>query len=152
MSKVYHYTGSGLDNVYLLNGFKIHKTPYGEGVSIEDIGGLHAAIGRWLIGLPKLTGAEFRFLRLEMELSQAHLAGLIGSTEQNVQRWERARDKDVQGPADRLLRMLYREYVEGRDQSVRRMVDRLAALDQIQRAKIRLRHKADWEPEDYQLR
>lgn len=143
--KAYRYTESGLDNVYLANGFKIHKTPYGRGVSIEDTAGLHRMIGRWLIDLPKpLNGAELRFLRLEMELSQSGIAALIGSTEQNVRRWEKARARPMPGPADRILRVLYNEYIGG-DGSVRDMVDRLADLDQVQRPKARLRHGADWE-------
>ena len=42
----YHYTGCGLDNIYLANGFERKVTPYGEGVSIADADGLHEAIGR----------------------------------------------------------------------------------------------------------
>jgi putative transcriptional regulator len=32
----YHYTECGLDNVYLENGFTVHKTAYGRGVSISE--------------------------------------------------------------------------------------------------------------------
>jgi putative transcriptional regulator len=144
--KSYHYTDSGLDNVYLLSGYTIHKTAYGRGVSIEDTAGLHRVIGRWLIELPHpLTGAELRFLRLEMDLSQARLAAIIGSTEQNVRRWEKARTKPIQGPADRLTRALYNEYTGG-DGSLRHMVDRLAELDQVQHPKAGLRWaRAHWE-------
>jgi putative transcriptional regulator len=146
--KTYHYTDSGLDNVYLLSGYTIHKTPYGRGVSIEDTAGLHRVIGRWLTELPHpLTGAELRFLRLEMDLSQARLAALMGSTEQNIRRWEKARSHPIQGPADRFMRAMYRDYI-GKDGSFRRMVDRLAELDQVQHPKAKLRWaRADWELE-----
>lgn len=148
-SRTYHYTDSGLDNVYLVNGFTIHKTKYGEGVSIEDTAGLHRVIARLLIEQPKpLIGAELRFLRLEMDLSQARLAAILGSTEQNIRRWERARTKPIQGPADRFMRALYNEYIGG-DGSLRHMVDRLAEFDQVQHAKVKLRWaKADWELAD----
>jgi putative transcriptional regulator len=127
----YHYTDSGLDNIYLENGYTTHKTPYGDGVSIEDTTGLHKAIGAWLVLVPKpLNGAELRFIRLEMALTQKDLAGILGSTEQNVRRWEKARTKAMLGPADYLLRALYTEYLGG-DGDVRRMVDRLAKLDQL---------------------
>ncbi|WP_179253498.1 helix-turn-helix domain-containing protein [Brucella pseudogrignonensis] len=128
----YHYVDSGLDNVWLENGYTLHTTPYGEGVSIQNTAGLHHAIGRWVISLPKpLNGAEVRFLRLEMELTQRDLAGILGTEEQAVRRWEKARTKPVaNGPADRLLRALYEEFLDG-DGSVRRMVDRLAQLNQI---------------------
>jgi len=141
----YHYKESGLDNVYLLNGFRIHKTANGKGVSIENTDALHRIIGRWLIDLPKpLNGAELRFLRLEMDLSQSRLAAVIGSTEQSVRRWEKARLQPIQGPADRIVRALYNEYVGG-DGSLRRMVDRLAELDDVKDPKAQLRWaKADW--------
>jgi DNA-binding transcriptional regulator YiaG len=135
----YHYTESGLDNIYLENGYQLHKTPYGEGVSIEDTDGLHRAIGEWLIQYPKhLNGAELRFIRLEMQLTQKDLAGILGSTEQSVRRWEKARTRPILGPADYLLRALYEEYLGG-DGDVRRMVDRLARLDQLDHAKACLR-------------
>jgi putative transcriptional regulator len=142
----YQYRESGLDNVYLMNGFKRHKTGYGEGIAIDDTGGLHRAIGRWLIALPKpLNGAELRFLRLEMDLSQGRLAEIIGSTEQNVRRWEKARKRPLAGMADRLLRTIYSEYI-GADGSLRRMVDRLAELDQIERPTAHLREiKGSWQ-------
>ena len=38
MANAYHYTESGFDDVYLVNGLKI-----------KDIEGLHRAIGEWLV-------------------------------------------------------------------------------------------------------
>jgi len=129
----YHYTESGLDNVWLENGYTIHETPYGTGVSIQDTEGLHRVIGRWLVSLPKpLNGAEVRFLRLEMDTTQKNLAAFLGVEEQAVRRWEKARSKPVSnGPADRLLRALYIEYVD-RKSDVYQMIQRLAELDQIE--------------------
>jgi len=135
----YHYVDSGLDNVYLENGYIEHETAYGKAISIQDTEGLHKALGQWLVALPKpLNGAELRFLRLEMEMTQRSLASVFCSEEQNVRRWEKARTKPVPGPVDMLLRVLYSEYVGG-DGSVRHMVDRLALLDQIDRAEARVR-------------
>lgn len=128
----YQYKESGLDNIWLENGYTIHETPYGEGVSIENTEGLHQAIGEWIIQLPKpLTGAELRFLRLEMELTQRDLSGILGVDEQTVRRYEKGRTKAVSGPADRLLRALYNEFVSG-DGSVRSMVNRLANLNVVE--------------------
>ena len=132
----YHYTESGLDNIYLENGFTKVITPYGEGVSILDTEGLHKAIGRWLVALPKpLNGAELRFLRLEMETTQRHLAALLGTTEQSLRLWEKNRTKAITGSADRLLRALYKDCI-GDDPAIRRMLKRLAELDQIQGAAV----------------
>ena len=79
----YHYTESGLDHIWLEDGFTLENHPnYGELVSIWNARGLHLAIGRWLIGQPRrLTGAEFRFLRTEMDLSQRLLGQLLGVTD-----------------------------------------------------------------------
>ena len=127
----YHYIDSGLDHVWLVNGYKIHKTPYGEGVAISDVEGLHRAIGRAITDAPRpLSGAEARFLRMEMDLTQRRLGDLLGVDEQAVRRWEKFRAKPLQGPADRLLRAVYAEYAGG-DGAVRAMVERLADLDQV---------------------
>jgi DNA-binding transcriptional regulator YiaG len=127
----YHYTESGLDNVWLENGYTKHETAYGVGVSIQDTEGLHRAIGQWIVSLPKpLNGAELRFLRLEMDTTQKNLAGILGADEQAVRRWEKARTKAMNGSADLLLRALYSEYVN-KSSRIRRMIDRLAELDQI---------------------
>ena len=71
----HHYKESGLDNVYLENGYEAIETPYGTGMAIKDTEGLHKVIGLWLVAQPiPLNGAELRFLRMEMELSQRELA------------------------------------------------------------------------------
>jgi putative transcriptional regulator len=137
---MHRYIESGLDNIYLDNGYRIHRTPYGEGISIQDTEGLNRAIGRWLVSLSKpLTGAELRFLRLEMEATQKGLASILGATEQTLRLWEKHRKKAMPGPADRLLRALYLEYT-GKDESVRKMLEKLAKFDQKEhRSKVRFR-------------
>ena len=126
----HHYIESGLDNVWLDNGFTRHSTPYGEGIAVQDVAGLHMAIGRWLLSRSHaLTGAELRFLRIEMELTQRSLASMLGVEEQAVRRWEKTRDKPLAGPADRLVRAIYSEWAGG-DGSVRRMIERLVEIDQ----------------------
>jgi putative transcriptional regulator len=128
----YHYIDSGLDNIYLENGYTVHQTPYGEGVSIQDLDGLQTAIANWLVSLPKpLIGAELRFLRLEMERTQRDLANVLGESEQTVRRWEKDRNKPLRGSADRLLRVFYSEYAHG-DGTIRKIVDYLAKLNQIE--------------------
>ena len=145
---MFHYTDCGLDNVFLLNGVVRHVTDYGEGYSIQDSDGLHKEIGRWLIETPKfLNGAELRFLRLEMELTQRSLAGILGSSEQNVRRWETRRATAIPGVADRFMRVLYNDFVGG-DGSVRRMVERLATLDQAAASNLCMREDhGRWAPD-----
>jgi len=129
----YHYTDSGLDNVYLINGYKIHQTPYGEGVSIRDTDALHAAIAKWIVERPRpMTGAELRFIRTQMNMTQRNLAAALGADEQSVRRWEKARGNAVaNGAADRLVRLMYCDYVGG-DGKLRAIIDRLAEHDQVE--------------------
>ena len=88
----YHYTESGLGNVWLASGFRIVKSERGESLVIEDIEGLHVAIGRGVVEEEKkLTGPEIRFLRTELLLSQNALSQLLGVTEQTVARWEKGK-------------------------------------------------------------
>lgn len=122
----HHYIESGLDNVVLLDGYQLTETPYGPGLSIHKVDALHEAIGRSLIHQARtLDGAALRFLRIEMDLTQARLAILLGAEEQTLRRWEKARTKAIPGPADRMLRALYGEHL-GEDGNIRRMVERLA--------------------------
>ena len=97
--------------------------------------GLHKAIGDWLVSRSQpLLGAELRFLRIEMELTQRNLAAMLGVEEQAVRRWEKTRAKPLAGPADRLVRAIYSEWAGG-DGSVRRMIARLAEFDQTEQAR-----------------
>lgn len=45
---MYHYTESGLQNIWLVNGFTRVKTKHGVGVSIHDVEGPHRLIGKAL--------------------------------------------------------------------------------------------------------
>lgn len=146
---MHHYVESGLDNIYLVNGFRHADTPYGKGLSIHNVEALHKVIGQSIVDEPRaINGAELRFIRVEMDLTQARLASLLGTEEQTLRRWEKARTKAVPGPADRMLRALYREY-SGNDGNVRRMVERLAGLDAespVRRMRFKETRKG-WRPE-----
>lgn len=91
MKNWFHYTACGLDNVWLANGFTVKETKYGKGVSIQDVDGLHRLLASNLVekqGL--LTGKEFRFLRVQLGLTQQGLGKLMGDVSENaVSLWER---------------------------------------------------------------
>jgi DNA-binding transcriptional regulator YiaG len=123
---MYHYTEIGLQNVWLENGYNVRKTSYGDAVSIDDADGLHRAIGRKLAQKSHLTGAEFRFLRKELDLSQHRLADMIGTTEQTVALWEK-RGK-IPKTADRMFRALYLETIDG-NVKLKELIERIADLD-----------------------
>ena len=125
----YHYRQCGLEDVFLVNGFVYESTPYGETVRIHDIDGLHYAIGTHLIEDRKeLTGAEIRFLRHELDLSQRMLGDLLGKSSQSVARWEKG-ENAIDQTADRLLRVLYDAKAGGKRKEIRDMLERLAELD-----------------------
>jgi putative transcriptional regulator len=107
----YEYTDSGLDGIVLQNGYTIHKTQYGRGVSITNVERLHREIGSMIIRQLHISGAELRFLRLELDKTQAELAALLGTSEQTVSLWERDRKASMPETAARLLRLLYAEHI-----------------------------------------
>ena len=126
MKKGYHYTESGLANVWLANGYTIRKTKYGEGVSIQDSDGLHRALARALSNKPRLSGTEVRFLRKDMGLSQRGLGELLGVTDQAVALWERK--GRLPKTADRLLRLIYVEHDRG-NAPIRTTIQRINEMD-----------------------
>lgn len=133
MSKLgYHYTACGLDNIYLSNGYELHTTDYGEGVSIRDADNLHEVIGRSIVtSAVPIRGQELRFLRAQMEFSQAAMARFLGVDKQSIKRWEKAREKNLNGTADRALRQFYALKMCG-DETARRICELLDEIDEIE--------------------
>ncbi len=75
---------SGLQHVWLANGYRERKIADGYAVAIADADGLHRAIGRAIAQKSYMTGGEFRFLRKELDLSQVRFAQLVGASEEAV--------------------------------------------------------------------
>jgi DNA-binding transcriptional regulator YiaG len=124
---MYKYTESGLRGIRLANGYRVERTPYGNAVSIQDVDGLHQAIGRRLARKPKrLSSTEFRFLRKELGWSQQMLAEFLGTSEQTLSLWERG--SRIPLAAERLLRLVYLEHVNG-NVAVQDSVKQLTHLD-----------------------
>jgi len=107
----YHYTESGLRNIWLANGFDFVETRYGRGISIHDVPGLHTLVGKLLAHKHRLTGAELRFLRKEMGLSQRALGELLGASDQAVAKWEKT--SRIPKTADRMTRLIYLKHMDG---------------------------------------
>lgn len=141
----YHYTESGLDYVYLANGFEFVGSPEGNHVVIRDIDGLHEAIGLSIVNQHKnLTGQELRFLRHELLLSQAALARLLEVTDQTVARWEKG-STEIPKPAEAIIRLLYQEHV-GDNEEVSRILKRIANLeDEMDRKMVLWKDDGEWE-------
>jgi len=131
---MYHYQESGLNNIWLVNGYTTLDDPeYGRCVSITDVFGLNKAIAHNLIyNKPTLSGEEFRFLRKELDLSQKALADLIGKDEQSVARWE----KSGKAPkwADRMLRACLIEFY-GEATGILELIARIKDIDEKEQEK-----------------
>lgn len=111
---MYHFTDGGLRNVWLANGYKVENTPYGEAVCFQDLHGLTKAICLALIRKKsKLTGAEFRYIRQAMLLSQASLGKTMGRTDQAVALWEKR--SMVPKFADMMIRVIYAAHADGNE-------------------------------------
>ena len=131
---MHHYKESGLRDVWLANGFQERDSPYGKTIAIWDVEGLHRAICLRLIATkPRLSGAEFRFLRKDLDMSQVRLASILGNDAQSVALWERKGRVPVW--ADRFIRALYREVAEGNAQIIK-LVDRLNEVDQAEHQRL----------------
>jgi transcriptional regulator with XRE-family HTH domain len=106
LAKPYHYLASGLDNIFLLNGWSEKVTDYGPMLHIENINGLHRAIGLHIVEKTEaMKGSEFRFLRKQMSLSQLELANHLGVSDQTIANYEKG--KTGLGPADPFMRTCY---------------------------------------------
>lgn len=139
----YHYTECGLKNIYLINGFNVIQTPEGTAVSINDIEGLHRAIGLFLVTKKKdLNADDVRFLRHELLMSQTTLANLFGVKEQTIHRWENGKVL-IPKPSAALLRLLYLERINNKDGEVSKTLKKIAQLeDQIDAQEFRFKDTA----------
>jgi len=121
----YHYTLSGLDNIWLENGYTEHDTDYGPSISITDVDGLHLAISWDLIRkkgalLPK----ELRFLRKQADCSQKQLANLLCVSEQKIARAERG-DQMHDVPTEAALRLLALELILNDKSEIKSILERV---------------------------
>lgn len=103
----YHYTESGMDNVYL-DGVEKYTCNCGEtSVTIPSIMELHDLLGVAIVNKPiGLEGKEVRFLRKNMGYSGKEFADIIGVDHTTLSRWEN-NNQAVSRSHDRLIRLTY---------------------------------------------
>lgn len=107
---MYHYKESGLSYVYLTNGFTVNMMDGEEFVSIDNLYDLHALIGRNIVSQTRpILHEEFKFIRIELNMSQKSLGRLLGVDNQTVARWEKGQSV-IPRTADVTLRALYAEF------------------------------------------
>lgn len=92
---MYHFKDSGIENVWLQNGYRTGTDKFGPYLSIDDIPGLYRAIAIALAhGGGSLTCAQLRLMRQQLYMTQKQLAEKIGRTEQTILLWERCVSKE----------------------------------------------------------
>jgi DNA-binding transcriptional regulator YiaG len=92
--------------VWLLNGFALTVDGERELVRYERLGGLIAALHACLLLKPALLSApEITYLRRALDMSQADLAQVLGTTDQTLSLWERG-SHPMARASDTLLRKL----------------------------------------------
>lgn len=107
----YRYDESGLENV-VLKGLTVQTADDGEEtLTIPRINLLHQVLVEVVAGKHgRLTARELRFLRTEMELTQAQLAELVHRDVQSIGRWERG-EHPIDATAETVVRALALEQV-----------------------------------------
>jgi DNA-binding transcriptional regulator YiaG len=127
---MYRWDDMGLKNVWLANGYTLHDTSYGRGVSFEDVEGLTRAVCLALARKPgKLTGAEFRYIRQAgLSMSQPSLGKVLGVDAQSIARWEKS--GKVPKWANRMVRLIHEAHADG-DVAIRRVVERINDIDRL---------------------
>ena len=123
----YRHTERGLDNVYLANGFE----------SVE-LGLMVARLER------PLAGAELRFLRERLEMTQEEFAKLMGCSDgQQLGAWERGKSKAPR-PVETLLRELYLEaYPPDQPAGLRQLLAQLTRTVDVEPKPVTLRESDD---------
>jgi putative transcriptional regulator len=142
---MYQYNGCGLDNVWLKNGFEVHKSGQDTGLSIHNLDGLHRAIALTIIHSPHpITGQEFRFIRIELDLSQKFLGNLMDKSDQSIAKWEKG-EQAIPRLADKAIRDLYSESIgEG---VIAGLLSQMAQLDrEVHEHSLKLEEvKGEWQ-------
>ncbi len=88
-TRPYHYTESGLDNVYLIGIPRFVCDNGHETVRIPRMVELHATLGEVILKKPGLlTGQEMRFLRKQSGMLARDVAEQLGVSPIQVSRWE----------------------------------------------------------------
>lgn len=109
---MFHYKACGLPNIYLENGYVIEEGPLGVEYGIENMHELHAEIAVTLTKKSTgLTANEFRYLRIQLDLSKKTLAALLDTEQAQVSEWETGTTQ-IPVMADYCLRGFYLDSID----------------------------------------
>lgn len=143
LNELYRYTGCGLDNVYLANGFERVETKHGPGIIIEDIEGLHDLIASEFVHKEgMLLPSEFRYLRTYMAMSQNIFGAILGNSGQTVARWEKGKTR-LPKAADFAIRALVDADLHKGVSKVREIIDHINHLEECEMMELSASHTED---------
>lgn len=110
----YHYTESGLPNVYLVNVEVYHcEHCQSEIASIPHPGELHILLVNMILAKPgAMTGDELRFVRKALKMTPKEFADLLTVDSQTILDWQSART--LSKPNDSLVRFVVAKQLEER--------------------------------------
>lgn len=102
----YRYTECGLNNI-IIEGLSVLIDDDGdEVIEIPFINELHRAIASGIVLHDHgMSGAELRFLRSEMGMTQVELSHFLHKEKQSIGRWERA-EFEIDGSSETMIRKL----------------------------------------------
>lgn len=130
----YHYTESGLDNIYLHGLLQYRCTECGEmGAEIPMIKALHRLIAKEIVCKREfLAGDDVRFLRKELSMKSKEMADALAIEPETYSRWENGK-QSVASCHDRQLRLIYilnASEEEGKilHRNIRKMISNMAVL------------------------
>lgn len=127
---MYHYVESGLNQVWLRNGYVEEITAYGPTIAFRNIASLHKAIALSIIDVVgKFKAQEIRFLRQNLGMSRRHLGDWLGVAERRLVLWEEGRRPITLG-ADKMLRLVVKAHLSPRTT----LRQALAELNEVNRA------------------
>ncbi len=87
---VHRLKGTGLPNVYLLDGIAVDQAGSRTTHTYTDLEGLYLALATAVALSPcAMTSAELRFLRKRLALSQDELGAIVEKRGQTVAKWEK---------------------------------------------------------------
>jgi putative zinc finger/helix-turn-helix YgiT family protein len=114
--QLYHYTESGLDNVFLSNiEVEVCQECGAKSPSIPRIMDLHVAIARAIaLQETQLHGRDARFLRKQLGLRAKEWAALIKVDAATLSRWENG-NQQIGSQSDLLVRFLFIRLTEERE-------------------------------------
>jgi len=130
------FAEGGLQNVWLINGYRIKETRNGRSIIVHQPQGLKRVICSALcVKSVPLSGAEFRYLCRELHITSAVLCRRLALTESQLQDWETA--SQVPRHADTFIRIMYAVHLD-RPEQVQRVEAR--SVPRHQKVYFLLRH------------